>query len=237
MSDDAKKSGLPAMVTSGSALFPQMPTPVASGTGWFARRALEREIEALGLARDRQRIIRELADAYGATAESMHRTAQSVALLQDIDQIRAEARAAAAHERSVARLKRANELEAIEHATAERAEQHRARLLDLQRHSHNAELGLDVLRAARELTMRVAAMRKEADVADVEQTLGFLRRQSDASGSSQSPAEMLSTLAAAAGEERDRHFAAGNVDAARAAADRYALIQQLIAALQPPPSS
>lgn len=228
---------LPVPAASADAVFPAMPTATTSGTDWFARRALARENRALELARDRQLLIRSHLDAYTATADAMRRTAEAVARLNDLDAIRAEARAEAEHEREIARRRRAETLDALDHAATEREEQRRTRLLDLERATHNAQLGLDVLRAARDLTLRVAAMRKEADVADVEQTLGFLRRQSDASGSSQSPVEVLSTLAAAAGEERDRLFAAGNVDAARAAADRYALIQQLIATLQPPPSS
>lgn len=222
---------LPVPAASADAVFPAMPVASSSGTDWFSRRALARENRALELARDRQLLIRSHLDAYAATADAMRRTAEAVARLNDLDAIRDEARAEAAHEREIARRRRVETLEALDHAAEERAEQRRARLLDLERATHNAQLGLDVLRAARELTMRVAAMRKEADVADVEQTLGFLRRQTAAPAASSSARDMLVELARQAGQDRDRHFAAGDMEAGQKAAERFALIQQLIVRL------
>jgi len=101
---------------------PPLSQPASSG--FFTRFRINQDTRTLRGLSARQHALRELIEAYGASAAAAIATAETVALLQDLPEIRAEARAraaderdAAAHRREVARSKRAEELYQQQHRT------------------------------------------------------------------------------------------------------------------------
>jgi hypothetical protein len=129
MSDDDADEKLPALrpadagpAVSAAPAVPPLATP--SSTGLFSRWRVDQDTLMLQSLYERQKTATALLAEYGRTAEVARRTDEQVALLTDLDAIRAEARARgaderaeAAHQRQIAALRRQQELAQQQHKT------------------------------------------------------------------------------------------------------------------------